>query len=190
MYKAIIFDFFDVIHGDPFQGWLRTHGLKREGTPAKASEDLDHGLINWDEFAGRLAEATGQTKEAVHAEFNRHAVVNEGLVDLIGELAKSYRVGLLSNAQSVFLRDILAEHNLERLFHYIVISSEVGMIKPNPEIFRHILEKLGVVPAEAIFIDDNVKNTEAAEKVGIRGVQYTDLHKLKQDLASLGVKLP
>lgn len=190
MYKALIFDFFDVIHGDPLQGWLRLRNLKREGAIAKASDDVDHDIIDWGEFAARLGEVTGQTKEEVLSDFERNAIVDRELVDFIAGLAENYKIGLLSNAQSAYLRGILTDHDLERLFHHVVISSEVGMTKPNPEIFRHMLEKLDVVPAEAIFIDDNVKNTEAAEKVGIRGVQYADLHKLKQDLASLGVKLP
>jgi len=49
-YKAIIFDFFDVIHIDPFQSWLKSRGLAREGELHQASVDLDHGRIDTAQF--------------------------------------------------------------------------------------------------------------------------------------------
>jgi HAD superfamily hydrolase (TIGR01509 family) len=143
-----------------------------------ASVALDRGEIDVNEFFRRLGEVTNQLPDEVEAEFGRHTSVNDELVELVGELAKDYRIGLLSNADSVFIRAILAEHDLERL----------GMAKPDAEIFQHILTQLGVAPAQAIFIDDNAKNTAAAERAGIRGVVYTDMPALQADLAALGIK--
>ncbi len=96
---------------------------------------------------------------------------------------KRYRIGLLSNAPSTFIRALFAEHDLERLFHEIIISSEVGMVKPNTDIFKLTLQKLDVSPSEAVFIDDNKKHVQAAEKSGIKGLQFTSANNLRKQLS-------
>ena len=115
--------------------------------------------------------------------------VNRAVIKLITRLRKNYRVALLSNAPSAFLRGILAEHQLDQYFDQIVISSEVGMVKPNPDIFSHTLERLGVTSQEAIFIDDSEKNTHGAEAVGIKTVLFRSAAQLASGLTDLGVIL-
>ncbi len=56
----------------------------------------------------------------------------------------------------------------------MVISAEVGLRKPNPAIFHHAAEKLGLEPAECAFIDDIEHNVRAAEAIGMSGLLHTD----------------
>ena len=63
-----------------------------------------------------------------------------------------------------------------------MISSEVGIRKPFPEIYKLSLKNLGVLPEEAIFIDDRQKNIDGAEAVGIKSILYKDLNDLKLKL--------
>ncbi len=67
----------------------------------------------------------------------------------------------------------------------IVISSEVGAIKPEPEIFELALKRLGSMPQESIFIDDNPNYVEAAQKLGMQGITYTDFDSFEQQLQNL-----
>jgi putative hydrolase of the HAD superfamily len=76
--------------------------------------------------------------------------------------------GLLSNSWgNEYPRARFAE-----LFDAVVISCEVGMRKPDAEIFRHAADALGLAPAECVFIDDIEHNVKAAEAVGMVGVQH------------------
>ncbi len=81
------------------------------------------------------------------------------------------KTGLVSNSWSTehYDRELLAE-----LFDDVVISAEVGLHKPQPEIFRLACERLGVEPAEAVFVDDLRENIAGAEAVGMVGVLHRD----------------
>lgn len=187
-YKAIIFDFFDVIHADPFKRWLESRGLQREGAMHEASVALDKGLITNEEFLRRISDVCGLPPKSVQEEFSRHHIFDPGVITLVKTLASAYQVGLLSNGPQQFVRSLLQKADIEDTFHHVVISSEVGMVKPDPEIFEHILHKMNTSAAAAIFIDDNPKNIAAAQALGIHGICYTGLTTLRSDLAKLGVK--
>ena len=96
---------------------------------------------------------------------------------------------MISNAGGPGLRRILNEKGIEELFREIVISGEVGHIKPEPEIFNIALEKLESNPQETIFIDDNEHNCEAALDLGITSIQFVSYRQLIQSLGSLGVSV-
>jgi 2-haloacid dehalogenase len=72
-----------------------------------------------------------------------------------------------------------------QLFRGTVISGEVGVIKPDPRIFRILLERHRIEPGEAVYIDDNPRNAEAARAFGIHGIHFTDPTKLHRELEDL-----
>jgi 2-haloacid dehalogenase len=72
-----------------------------------------------------------------------------------------------------------------KLFRGMVISGEVGVIKPDPRIFRILLERHRIEPGEAVYIDDNPRNAEAARAFGIYGIHFTDPAKLQRELEDL-----
>lgn len=187
MINAIIFDFFDVIHDDPFHKWLRLHGLQRDGTFHEISELVDKGSIDEAEFYKQLAQASGQTVDQVQAVFSDTGFIDWDLVAIIEKLKTTYTLGLLSNASGGYLRPILEDHSLTHLFDAVVISGEVQMIKPSQEVFELILSKLVARPSETIFVDDNPKNIAAAERLGIQGILYTGAEELQTKLRRRGI---
>lgn len=189
MYQAIIFDFFGVIQADPYKKWLNKHGLKREGPYAEASDLADRGDITKDQFHARLSELSGEPIKEVETAFYDPLEADATLISFIGKLHKKYKIGLLSNSRGDYLRPILVRHGIEHLFDVDVISSEAGVIKPDPRIFKLTLEKLGVRPEQAVFIDDNSYNTEAASGIGISSILYRDLATLKEELAALSIDI-
>lgn len=189
MYKAIIFDFFDVIRSDPYKAWLKKHGIERTGEYQEVSKHLDRGHIDLDTFFENLNSLSGQPKESVAKEYETTELVDERVISLIPKLRQHYRIGLLSNAPSEYLRSILKQHNLETLFDEIVISSEVKLIKPAPEVFHYILKKLDSDPEYTIFIDDSEPNVLAAREQGITAIQFKDYERLEDDLKRLEIKL-
>ena len=187
MYKAIIFDFFGVIQADPYQRWLSKHGFKRKGEYAEITDILDKNFISWDEFFKRLSELSGQAEAEIREAFYEDKVLDEELLNLIKQLKENYKIGLLSNASNTYLRPILEQHGITNLFDVDIISSEVGLIKPDIKIFELAVKKLGVKHSETVFIDDNSYNTDAAATLGIKTFLYKDLATLKTQLQNIGV---
>lgn len=69
----------------------------------------------------------------------------------------------------------------------LVISGAVGVIKPDPRIFRILLERNGIAPASAVFIDDVAANAEAASRLGIHGIHFRSPDQLRRELAAVGL---
>jgi 2-haloacid dehalogenase len=71
-------------------------------------------------------------------------------------------------------------------FREVVVSGEVGVIKPDRRIFEILFERSGLTPAEAIYIDDVPKNVASAATVGLEALHFTDAPALRRDLVRLG----
>lgn len=188
MYKALIFDFFDVIHADHQKAWLKKHGFKREGGFAEASDLLDIGKIDRRTYIERYAKLSGKTAAEVEQEFEELSYVDQAVVDLLFKLKGKYRLGLLSNSHAEEIRPILNHHDFIALFDEVIISAEVELAKPDPEIFTLALKLLNVLPEETIFVDDSKRNIEAAELIGITGIWYVGIDSLQDQLRNLGIE--
>jgi len=189
MIKAVIFDFFGVVRSDPYNTWLNNHGYSREGKFLEAVERLDAGQIDSKEFRQMLSNFSGQSLEDLNSEFESSNKVDEEVIEIIKELKENYTIGLLSNAPSQYLRNILQENNLEQYFNEIVISSEVGYIKPSKEIFEIMLDRLGTDASSTIFIDDNKIHIKGGESLGIKGIVFKKAVQLREELEFLGIKV-
>jgi len=98
--------------------------------------------------------------------------VNRELIDFIKQSRPKIKPALCSNFSGTLRPLIRDKYKIENLFDVIVVSSEVKMLKPQAEIYQLTLQQLGVTPQEALFIDDQEKNVEGAEVVGMRGIIY------------------
>ena len=72
------------------------------------------------------------------------------------------------------------------LFDGIVVSGEERMVKPDPRIYRTLLERYDIEPTRAVFIDDNKRNVDAAAALGIHGIHFRTPHQLREELVGLG----
>jgi epoxide hydrolase-like predicted phosphatase len=104
------------------------------------------------------------------------------MFDLVQDLKSAgVRVALLSNSWgNTYPRD-----RIDAVFDLVVISGEVGMRKPNPDIFAHALDLLDVPPERVVFIDDAEPNTDAAARLGMHTVLHTDPEDTRRKLAGL-----
>jgi epoxide hydrolase-like predicted phosphatase len=94
------------------------------------------------------------------------------LVKEIRTLKQHYTTAILSNYAPILREKINSEWKIADAFDHIVISSEVGVMKPDPAIYRIALEKVGCQPAEAIFLDDFIENVEGARNVGMHAIWF------------------
>jgi len=70
-------------------------------------------------------------------------------------------------------------------FDGIVVSGDEGVIKPDPRIFRILLDRYAIAPDEAVFVDDNPRNAEAAAALGIHGIHFRSPEQLQEELRAL-----
>lgn len=186
MVKAIIFDFTGVLRTDALELWLTQHGLKKNDEMKSLSAQQDLGEISNAEFYEQISKLFGYQ---MTPDINTPGKLNFELIDFISDLKKQYKVALLSNSPLGFVRSILKDNNLELLFDEVIISSELHVAKPNPEIFKIALDRLGIDEPEAIFVDDNIEHIDAAHQLGITSIQFISLKKLKNRLNDLGVNI-
>lgn len=189
--STVVFDFFGVISSEVAPFWFAERYPEEEAKRLKDEylSPADRGDIDEEELFGRLSALSGEPAEEIDRDFMRRAVINPDTVALIEELRRKYRVALLSNAQASWLHKILKANDLYRLFETMVISGEEHIIKPEPEIFRLLVSRMGISPSEAVFLDDNPTNAEAARAVGMHGIVFKNAEDAKNELRKLGVEI-
>jgi len=111
--------------------------------------------------------------------------IDLGLITYIDELHKKYKTALLTNGHFEFLEPRLEETQLDSVFDKIVISSRLGLVKPDPRIYAYMLNELGVKADEAVFIDDIGRNVQGAEAAGMHTILYESFRQFKRDLEIL-----
>jgi len=133
-------------------------------------------LISVDELRGVLAAG-------------EHVVLVDTRFDLADLNAGGTRVALLSNAGFDF-GDPFRRAPFARYFEKIYVSAELGMIKPDPEIYRYVARDLGIEPSEMVFIDNKKVNVEGAESIGVTGHVFTGVGELRTFLNTLSSASP
>jgi putative hydrolase of the HAD superfamily len=94
--------------------------------------------------------------------------------------------GILSNMGDNVLANIEREFGWIHRFDALVWSFQLHIAKPDPAIYRHTLNELGVEPAQMLFLDDRTENIEAAQALGIRAIQFSTVERLRSDLIAQG----
>jgi HAD superfamily hydrolase (TIGR01509 family) len=111
--------------------------------------------------------------------------VNWELLEYIRQLHPGYKVGLVSNAWDDLRQTMHTRWDIDGLFDEMIISAEVGLVKPDPRIFHLAAQRLGIAPEEAVFIDDMLDNIEAARREGMQAVQFISTQQTLSELKTL-----
>ena len=98
---------------------------------------------------------------------------------------QGYRLFVLSNACTLFHQYFPKQYPLE-WFDGVVVSADVKMIKPSPEIYKYVLDAFHLVAQECLFVDDTANNVEGAKAVGMNGVVFqNDYEAVKNMLQTI-----
>ena len=97
---------------------------------------------------------------------------------------KRVKVMLLTNVSEVYAEVLEKEGHYEP-FEHKILSYKVGLMKPDPDIFKLALQELAVKPSEAIFIDDLECNVSAAVKLGMQGITFKSPAQLRKELETV-----
>ena len=111
----------------------------------------------------------------------------DGMAELVAELdAAGVPIYAITNFSGEFWPAFRAEReDMLGRFGGVIVSGDEKVWKPNPEIYELALERFGLKPGEAVFVDDVAANAEAATRSGIIGIHFTDAPSLRARLVEL-----
>ena len=197
--KAVIFDMGGVLIRTEDHGPRTALGLRFGKTYSqmdelvfgvKSSQQASVGAISTAEHRRAvmrsfgLPETEAATQEFFDAFFGGDVADQEMVCD-IAALRPQYVTAILSNAWDD-LRSVLEEKwQITYAFDEIFISAEMGIAKPDPKIYKMVLEKLGFAPEETVFVDDFIENIEAAQKLGMHGIHFQSKAQAMGELQKL-----
>lgn len=148
--------------------------------------EFDRGGLSLDaaieHFARTTELSTDETRALIHATRESLTPI-AGTVRLVDDLARAgVHLYLLSNMPASTYDYLIERHGFFRHFRYLVISGQILLIKPDPAIFEHLLEKTGIQPADSVFIDDIERNVAAARACGLHAIQFRDPASCRAEL--------
>lgn len=172
---------------DVMRAWVKQ---AYDGTGTNPIHGLEDGSLSVEEFerllASELRTVDGGPVEhtgLISRMFGAFSPVEPMYDALRAARAAGTRTALLSNSWG----NDYPHHLFDGLFDAVVISSRVGLRKPDERIFRHALDLLGLDGAECVFIDDIEHNIRAAERLGIRGIHHTSPDTTIAELRALNL---
>ena len=157
----------------------------RSGTMAQLGE------INTQQHIGNIRQELNLTPEEMDTiwdKFWEGDRLDGDLVNYIRDLKAQYKTGLLSNAFSNLREWIAKEGKFSDAFDDMVISAEVGLMKPDPRIYQLALEQLEVSPSEAIFVDDFLHNIDGAQSLGMHAIHFQNPDQVLGDIQRILLK--
>lgn len=112
--------------------------------------------------------------------------INQEVLDFIKELhSQNIKVGTISNRYKLNSDYLEKEFQFKKYFDFIILSHDVGILKPDKEIFQVLLDKSNVRPEEILYSDDDEGKIQGAKELGINTYIFTSLEKFKKDNAKL-----
>lgn len=126
----------------------------------------------------------GTVEEILNYWFARDRVIDKEVLEVIDILRKNGKICILATNQEKHAASFLRkEMGMEKVFDFIVASSDVGYKKPSPEFFEKVFEKIPDIKKEEIlFFDDRPENIESAQNLGIKAKLYKNITDLKECL--------
>jgi epoxide hydrolase-like predicted phosphatase len=195
-FRAVFFDFGGVIVRTEYQA-PREHLAERlnidyedlvklvfDGETARRASVGQLGEEeHWRTVARKLGRPAGEI-DSIRAEFFAGDVLDRTLVEFIASLRPRYKTGVISNAWPS-LRAYLTNQKLDGAFDTLIISAEVGVMKPDAKIYQIARQQAAVEAGEAIFVDDALENIEAANALGMHGILFRDQDQVLGELRRL-----
>jgi putative hydrolase of the HAD superfamily len=150
---------------------------------------LDRGTMNEPELLARLGVRTGRPAAELNGLFDAVRESLRAKPDTVTLLEKLHSRGVplycLSNISSDIFKYLRERHSFWGVFRGIVISGDLRMMKPEPEIFEFLLNRYGLTAAHTVFVDDNASNIEAARALGIHAVWFRDARQCELELEEI-----
>jgi putative hydrolase of the HAD superfamily len=153
--------------------------------------EFDRGTLDRDGIVSSIVARTGWSADLVASvvdEIPHSLVVDPATVDLLRNVwAAGIRTAYLSNMPAPYASVLEERHQFLEGFDGGLFSSRVGLVKPEPALFRLLEQTMGLDPTNTVLIDDSPPNVEAARRLGWRAVLYRDAADCRRQLAASGL---
>lgn len=187
MIKAILIDCFGVLVGRGFEETYRTAG----GDPDADREfindvmgQINLGLISQTDFNAAMVAQLGISVQEWHDVLHKVEQPNLELMTYLKTLRDHYKLAILSNANRGLI-EYIESIGGENCFDDAIVSADVGLAKPDPEIYKHAAERLDVGLDECVFIDDRQSFLDPAKTLGMSTILYKDFAQTKAALEEI-----
>jgi putative hydrolase of the HAD superfamily len=201
--RVVVFDYGEVLSLSPSeedrQALVEVAGAEEEAFWTaywRHRDELDHGTLAVPDYWVRVGVDLGldfgpaQLQQLWAKDFRSWVSVEPGSIDILHDLhAGGTRLALLSNAGFDF-GDAFRTAPFSRYFEQVFVSAELGLLKPDPEIYRHVAGVLGIDPADMVFVDNKKVNVEGAESIGVTGHHFVGVAQLRAFLTTLAEGSP
>ena len=182
--KAVVFDIGGVLENTPPTGWKEVWENKLTLAPGQLRQRMydtwragSIGAISLEEVHVQTADIlelgeaqVSSLMDDLWAEYL--GTLNQELYDYFESLRPQYQTAILSNSFVGAREKEQAHYKFEDICDFIIYSHEVGMAKPNTEIYALTCKRLELEPSEVVFLDDAKVCVEAARAFGMRGVLF------------------
>lgn len=195
---TLIFDFGGVIINldytkpvDEFKklGIFDSQKLYSKKEQTKLFDSLECGKISDENFLNEIRKQSNTNDlELIKKAWNSILLnIPKERVNLLKKLSSKYKIFLLSNTNSIHLKEIIRSYgekkwsNFIGIFNDVYFSNQIGMRKPNEDVFFYIIHKNKLDVSKTLFIDDSPQHIKTAKKIGFKTYHLTD----KEDIISL-----
>jgi HAD superfamily hydrolase (TIGR01509 family) len=184
MIKAIFFDCYGVLATGGLAAFRKRY-FGHDKALMQWARDLswqaEEAAMDYNVFVHELALKAGVSDATAHTDIER-SHPNEELFTYIRDFLKPrYKVGMLSNAASNRLREIFELWQLE-LLDITLLSCEIDVAKPEPRAYQIAAERLAVLPAECVLIDDQERHCNGARTAGMQAIYYKSFDTMRAEL--------
>ncbi|MBI2084532.1 MAG: uridine diphosphate-N-acetylglucosamine-binding protein YvcK [Candidatus Aenigmarchaeota archaeon] len=190
--KLIIFDLEDVL----VNSW---HGVsKRLDIDEQEFRSVDHSDLRKDLQLGKISEeklfeefikrtGTKYSVEQLKSLVREELVPIPGMLEIVKSLRPRYKLAILSNFTKEWADYLIQKYELDKLFDATFWSFERGIKKPWHESYLEVIKHFSIPPENSLLIDDKIRNTEAASKLGFHVITFESLAQCKRELLNLSV---
>lgn len=199
-YRAVVFDWAGVLTEDPVAG-LIAYGQDLElpdgVLPAFIRGDEEFSKVERGELSARdflkgvclrVERDHGVTVDIrrLAASMTAGRALRPAMLELIDELAPAYDLAVLTNNVAENREHLARTLPMQRL-RFVLNSADLGLRKPDPLIYRELLDRLGHAGQEVVYIDDFVENLPPAADLGMTTIEFSSPQQLREELVGIGV---
>lgn len=191
MKKIIAFDFGGVLGTDAdewdtfFKPVLNITGLTAEEITSIFNKHwplLKVGKMPIQNYWREIGTKNNIDPKDIREIYNSCIHLDEKIMNFAKSLRNKHKLVIISNDAKDWMDAKIEKFHLDNIFSKIYSSANLGISKPNKEIFTYVLNDLGIKPNELIFIDNQLNNYESAKLMGINAIHFTNLQNLKRDI--------
>lgn len=198
--ENIIFDVGQVLVKFDWETFLKGFGFDKEKYEKIADatfrssiwDERDKGLLEEDEYVRRFAELAPEYEADIREVLRRspETITASDYAETWVKYLKNqgYHLYVLSNYSNYMLEHNRPQMSFLKYMDGAVFSCQVGEIKPEPEIYRILLERFHLKADKCVFLDDRRENCKGAQKLGIHAIQFQNFKQAVSELEKLGVK--